>query len=351
LLVFNPSATLVHAGKLAATEVDGLADSPLRQKLCKLLADDHAVVWIVREGRDAEANAVADTALKALMADVATGKYRMPDPATADLDDDGLNPPAGPKPSKSDPAPAGDSDANAGGKPIRCAIVKIAVDDRQDPWLLKMLDAVDQDDALPVPPAKAPADEPTEPAADSTDSEKKAAKPAADTGPRVYAIYGRARAMPAIAGKHVTHAVLTECLAYLSGPCSCTIKDENPGVDLLTTWNWEATAEALMKDDPLERARAGGWMVGDEPQPAAGATVAATQAKADASDKTAGEPAVGAAVATPTHTTGVESAQSTRGDEPTVGGVNVLLLAGGGALLAVLLIAVVGTAMLYARRG
>ncbi|MCX7428589.1 MAG: hypothetical protein NTW96_23555 [Planctomycetia bacterium] len=42
---------------------------------------------------------------------------------------------------------------------------------------------------------------------------------------------------------------LSRCLTYLTGPCSCMVKAENPGVDLLVRWDWQATADALAAAD------------------------------------------------------------------------------------------------------
>ena len=73
-----------------------------------------------------------------------------------------------------------------------------------------------------------------------------------ETQPMVFAIYGRGRAMPPYVGKGITTENLVECVAFLAGACSCMVKDQNPGVDLLTTWDWDKTAEIMAADDPSE---------------------------------------------------------------------------------------------------
>ena len=67
--------------------------------------------------------------------------------------------------------------------------------------------------------------------------------------PMVFAVYGRGRAMPPYVGKGITQANLVDCIAFLAGACSCMVKDENPGVDLLMRWDWDATAERMAAED------------------------------------------------------------------------------------------------------
>jgi hypothetical protein len=65
----------------------------------------------------------------------------------------------------------------------------------------------------------------------------------------LFAIYGRGRAMPPGIGKEVTDESLTGLLCFLAGQCSCTIKDQNPGLDLLMRWDWEVAAEKFADDE------------------------------------------------------------------------------------------------------
>jgi hypothetical protein len=77
--------------------------------------------------------------------------------------------------------------------------------------------------------------------------------------PMVFAVYGRARILEPYVGKGITVDNLAQLVEFVTGACSCQVKDANPGVDLLTTWNWDATAEQLVaKDSPLDHA-AGGY--------------------------------------------------------------------------------------------
>jgi hypothetical protein len=46
-------------------------------------------------------------------------------------------------------------------------------------------------------------------------------------------------------GKGITRENLLECVYFLTGACSCTVKDQNPGMDLLFAENWWTVAEKL----------------------------------------------------------------------------------------------------------
>jgi hypothetical protein len=57
--------------------------------------------------------------------------------------------------------------------------------------------------------------------------------------PIVYPVFGRGLALWAIVGKGITEENVGRAAKFLVGPCSCEIKAQNPGVDLLLTADWE----------------------------------------------------------------------------------------------------------------
>lgn len=57
-------------------------------------------------------------------------------------------------------------------------------------------------------------------------------------GPIVFPIFGRARTLDGIAGTALNAETLERRAIYLCGDCSCTIKAQNPGADLLVTALW-----------------------------------------------------------------------------------------------------------------
>ncbi len=69
----------------------------------------------------------------------------------------------------------------------------------------------------------------------------------------LFAVFGRGRVLPPCVGKGITAENLLDQIGLLGGPCSCMIKEENPGVDLLFAWDWDATAEALAASESDSR--------------------------------------------------------------------------------------------------
>ncbi len=63
----------------------------------------------------------------------------------------------------------------------------------------------------------------------------------------VFLAYGRGRVLPPYIGAGITaENLITESgVQFLLGPCSCEIKGQNPGADLLTSWDWRASAMKL----------------------------------------------------------------------------------------------------------
>ncbi|MBI3823046.1 MAG: hypothetical protein HY289_10265 [Planctomycetes bacterium] len=68
---------------------------------------------------------------------------------------------------------------------------------------------------------------------------------AEETGPIVFAVIGKGRALPALYGKQLNEEWLTEITQYLCNKCSCDVKSLNPGDDLLMVANWPAIEEKL----------------------------------------------------------------------------------------------------------
>jgi hypothetical protein len=60
------------------------------------------------------------------------------------------------------------------------------------------------------------------------------------TEPVAVAIYGQGRAHTALVGSQINDRNITSACQYVSGECSCTIKAQSPGCDLLLKANWPA---------------------------------------------------------------------------------------------------------------
>ncbi|MEA3364225.1 MAG: hypothetical protein U9Q79_01175 [Candidatus Hydrogenedentes bacterium] len=62
--------------------------------------------------------------------------------------------------------------------------------------------------------------------------------------PMVFPVFGRGRALYALVGAGINAENILDACVYIAGRCSCLVKDENPGVDLLLAADWSSMASA-----------------------------------------------------------------------------------------------------------
>lgn len=258
--VFNSHGQRVFAGRLDPPAVKAMIESPARKRLAALLHDGNAGVLVLLASAKPELNQKAEQAIDELLRRVQAGEV-----AVATMDG-----PAMPKPADQ----ADDNDKNhtpddqprSAGRPLKVARMTVSRTDPAEAWLVRSLMAVEDD-----------------------------LGPLADQ-PMVFAIYGRARAMPPFVGKGITADNLAEGVAFLAGACSCVVKDENPGVDLPVRWDWDATAEALAAAEQEDQAGGLGYRESPAPEPKKKSPPSKPAAKPEVAktpSKTAKPPAAG----------------------------------------------------------
>ena len=64
------------------------------------------------------------------------------------------------------------------------------------------------------------------------------------TDPMVFPVFGRGRALLPLIGAGITAKNIHDSAAFLVGPCSCEVKEQNPGFDLLLAADWDDVALA-----------------------------------------------------------------------------------------------------------
>ena len=57
--------------------------------------------------------------------------------------------------------------------------------------------------------------------------------------PIVIPIFGRGRALYPLIGDKINHEQIASVCSFILGPCSCQVKELNPGIDLLIPFDWE----------------------------------------------------------------------------------------------------------------
>jgi len=72
--------------------------------------------------------------------------------------------------------------------------------------------------------------------------------------PMLFGIFGRFRALEPLVYKGITEENIRLMISFLTADCSCLIKDDLPGTDILFSGSWEKPATALVNkiidDDP-----------------------------------------------------------------------------------------------------
>mgnify|MGYP005844859429 CR=1 FL=1 len=165
-----------------------LLNSPIRQELTERLLRGE-VVWVFLES----GNASLDDPIAALLKDRLAHEQRtlrLPEILPGD------------RPLLRDPT---------GELAIRFSIVRVRRSDPAEGWLIEQLLSVE---------------------ADLRD-------PEVIRQPMVFPVFGRGRALYALTGKGINAETIHEAARFLTGACQCTVKAENPGVDLLLAVSWE----------------------------------------------------------------------------------------------------------------
>jgi hypothetical protein len=74
---------------------------------------------------------------------------------------------------------------------------------------------------------------------------------AASEEPIAFPVFGRGRVLYALVGKGINDEMILNACQFMVGPCSCQVKAQNPGFDLLTRLNWEVAVGDVKISDPL----------------------------------------------------------------------------------------------------
>ena len=67
--------------------------------------------------------------------------------------------------------------------------------------------------------------------------------------PMVFPFFGRGRALYALVGAGINKQVIEQAGIDLTGPCTCTIKEKNPGTDMLMAVDWDRLVEPFVEVD------------------------------------------------------------------------------------------------------
>ncbi len=190
----------VHVGAIQQDQLPAMISSPVRQQIGKHMEQGDAGVYIVLGGADEAANKAAEATVQEVVKEVGSGKvplYVMP-------------PARGPEGEEADAESPEDQ------YKLTFGVVTASRDDPKERWLVNCLLTVERD-----------------------------LRECQD--PIVFMVYGRGRVLFSCLGKGIHRDNLLQDIEFVTGACSCTVKEQNPGVDLLMSYNWDGVAQTLFE--------------------------------------------------------------------------------------------------------
>jgi len=191
--------TLVWSGPLAADRIKGIVDSPGRSALAKRLLSGDVAVWILIKSGHEQKDRRASESLK-IHLERASATLRIPETGT---DPNG--------------SPVEVTDYRT--YPVRFSLVEIARGDPDEALLVSAL--------LKSEPDLEQEDEPV-----------------------AFPVFGRGRALYALVGNGIEEKNIREACQSMLAWCSCEIKAQNPGTDLLISADWSQPYGGRMVKDP-----------------------------------------------------------------------------------------------------
>ncbi|PAW76744.1 MAG: hypothetical protein B9S33_20675 [Pedosphaera sp. Tous-C6FEB] len=207
------TAPVVWTGALTPTSLATLMDSPARKEIARRVLAGESVVWVLAEsGNKAEDDAVAARVEKRLRYLEQVAILQPIDP----------NDPS----SKLGPGPA---------LRVKFSLLRVPrAGDLQSPSVAtdstgrRLQTAGTTDESLLLKMLAGP-------------------KPAAElaAGPWLAAVFGRGRVLGAWPAEDFGDAEIEEACLFLLGACSCQVKRQNPGWDMLMNVNWAAELKAV----------------------------------------------------------------------------------------------------------
>jgi hypothetical protein len=294
LFVFYPAQTgkpvTVWNGKFTKASMELVFTSPARRDLAKRIQAGDNAVWVLLES----GNAASDKALRERLEGYLKKlekNLKLPELKIQDIE-------------------AGLISVSADDLSIRFSVLSIAPDDAKESVFRAMLMSAEPDLKDHV-------------------------------GALVFPVFGRGRSLFAMTEKGVTEDNVAEDCAFLTGPCSCQVKRQNPGFDLLTSADWDklkeeqlialdkAKREKVNVQTPAPKTKAVGETTGPT------LPLVETVVKNEASKPTPPAPKPTQPAPKPSGETSEQPASSASfGLIPIVGGAALLiLLVGGGILL------------------
>jgi hypothetical protein len=188
LMLQSPSTwrrqVMIHTGPLGPGLLNEIVDSPARRELVRRLLAGDSVVWLVVGD---QGDAATQSVIESLSSDLERLGDELPLPDGIDL-----------------PGSEVYSDVPL---TLRFSVLPVDRGDARESHLCQLAQWLRPDDM---------------------------------SQPLVIPVFGRGRALEVIPAETLDTPLIEDISRYLSGPCSCQVKEQNPGFDLLLAVDWEA---------------------------------------------------------------------------------------------------------------
>jgi len=195
----NRRTTTIWSGPPDAASVARLLDSPARQEIVQRLTDGQSAVWVLLESGetadDAAAARLLEDRLNYLASVLELPKLDAQDIANGliSVGEEGLR--------------------------LEFSILRLSRDDpRERPFVQMLLGAEADLDSVKTP--------------------------------IVFPVFGQGRALYALAGDGIREETIEKAATFLIGKCSCEVKEQNPGMDLLLAADWKAVVQSQTSGIP-----------------------------------------------------------------------------------------------------
>lgn len=195
-----PQDQAAHSAALSERHVQQILSSPAREEIGRRLVEGHSAVWVlVESGDQVKDQAAVQTLERQLKKDAEWLKL----PSVKELEID----------------PKVLSDARIKLK-IEFSIVSISRDDPEEAFLLDCLL--------------------------NSESDLRSFEE-----PIAFPVFGRGRVLYALVGQGIAAETIRTATSFIAGPCSCQVKSQNPGFDLLLSRNWDAAVGDIFISQPV----------------------------------------------------------------------------------------------------
>ena len=212
---------MVYSGPFSEENVDRLIDSPIRRQIVNLLAAGQSAVWLLVESGDKEKDDATETLIRTELTRIEQ-TLSLPDLTAGEAGIENLGP----------------SSILSTELRLSFSFLRISRHDPLEELFVAML----------------------------VNSEQGLFEECYAQGqPIAIPVFGRGRAYYALAGEGITDQNLQDLCEFLVGSCSCEVKSENPGADLLFAAPWsDLVTESVMVEQLLPELTGLGPLVADE---------------------------------------------------------------------------------------